>query len=1478
MTYGTAYGLSFYFSTSANNPTAGVGSSGLSSSIQTFTAGSTTYTPTGISGLSGYITISTPLTSTLAVSGGSYSLTLTPTTLAKTGLTFQAGNATSITINKANLTATGTKVYNGATSFSGSSLTIAGVNSETFTATGSGTLSSTNVQTNQALSSVGTLSLTGVGGASTGNYNTLTTSQTSVSVTAAPITISTSNVTKNYNGSLTAVGTATVTSGTLYTNASNANTLDSLSGGSFAFTNANYGSGNKTVTVSGVTVNDGNSGNNYSVTYASNTTSTINAAAITISTSNVSKTYDGALTATGTATVTSGTLYTNASNSNTLDSISGGSFAFADKNVGSGNKTVTVSSVTVTDGNSGNNYSVTYASNTTSTITQLSTINYTGASGGNWSTASNWQDSKIPDLSNVATAVIPVNTVVVYDYDHSGNNYSNSAITVNSGSKVQFNNASSITASNNISGAGGIEKLAASMLTLSGTNTYTGATTITAGTLKLGSSTALSSSSAATVSSGTYLDLNSYSGTLGSITGSGTIYNSAQSTTSTLTSGANNTSTTFDGIIKDNTGTGGIVAVVKSGTGTLTLSGTNTYSGGTIVRAGNIYADNSSVFGSGSITLGNTTGTSAAGIYGDATGSLTITNAIILATNSNNPTITIGNTSAVSSGTTTFTGGITGANNFIIANNGAGALLFSGSAINNTGSITNSGSGAGRTTINARIGDPTFGNVNVTNVVQNGTSPLYLGFQGNVWNGTTTITSGKIVTTANYSISDPSEYNAVIVNDTLDLLGTSQRIGDLSGSGTITTTTSGASPNLTVTQTGNTTFSGIIENGAGIVSFTKDGTGTLTLSGVNSTYTGVTTIMGGGTLVVSKISNSATAGSIGSGSSIVLDGGTLKFTGAQDSTNRSITKTSNEGIIDGSGSGGLIINGNITPNAGITTTLTLTGTNADNAIRGIIYNPTSSGSLSIIKSGSGTWALSGVNTYTGATTINAGTIKVSANNNLGTVPAYYPGNIIFNGGTLNTTATFTLSGRGIYLDGNATINTDTSTILTVPMNITARSGSATFTKSGAGILVLSGSNNRWYAGTNINAGTIRLAANNTLPNIGTVTLTNASGALLDLDGYNLTVGSISGGGSTGGNISLGTGNLTSAATTNTTYDGIISGTGSFTLNGNSSLTLTRANTYTGGTNITLGRIHVGVNNALPSGYNLTFTGSGGDLYFDGAVTQTIGIFTAASSGPDIDIGNATLIITQNADSTFVRNIKGSGTITKNGTGKLTLAGSNTYAGGTTINAGSIIAGASANILGTGTVTFADVENAKLELNNYNVTVGSISGGGSTGGNIILGSGNITTAPLTNTTYSGVISGSGSLTLNGRAGLTLANSNVYTGGTNITSGRFQIGADNAIASGSALTFTGSGGDMFFLAGNIQQTIGSFISLNSSPRVDLSSARLTINSSSTETFNATIVGVNGSGRLIKQGTGRLSFRNAGISNPALLQDDSNSLDYI
>ena len=177
----------------------------------------------------------------------------------------------------------------------------------------------------------------------------------------ANLTLSTANVTKTYNGTLAALGTAAVTGGTLFG-------TDTVSGGTFAFTNANAGSGNKTVTASAETLSDGNGGGNYNITYANNTTSTITPASLTVDTSNVTKTYDGALSTLGTATVLTGTLYHNASNGNLLDNLSGGTFAFTDPNVGIGNKTVTTSGVTVNDGNSGGNYTVTYVNNTTSTI------------------------------------------------------------------------------------------------------------------------------------------------------------------------------------------------------------------------------------------------------------------------------------------------------------------------------------------------------------------------------------------------------------------------------------------------------------------------------------------------------------------------------------------------------------------------------------------------------------------------------------------------------------------------------------------------------------------------------------------------------------------------------------------------------------------------------------------------------------------------------------------------------------------------------------------------------------------------------------------------------------------------------------------------------------------------------------------------------------------------------------------------------
>ena len=243
----------------------------------------------------------------------------------------------------------------------------------------------------------------------------------SLTIDKANLVIGTANVTKTYDGTTSALGSAIATAGTQLFG------TDSLSGGSFAFSNKNAGTG-KTVTVSGVTLNDGNGGNNYDVSYADNTSSTINKANLILTTGNVVKTYDGTISALGSAVATSGTQVFAG------DSISGGTFAFTNKHAGSG-KTVTTSAVTVNDGNSGNNYNVTYADNTTSTINKASLV------------ISSTDASKAYDGTTAATATAVLNSGALFDTDSltggtftydtkhagTGKSVSVSAVTVNDG-------------------------------------------------------------------------------------------------------------------------------------------------------------------------------------------------------------------------------------------------------------------------------------------------------------------------------------------------------------------------------------------------------------------------------------------------------------------------------------------------------------------------------------------------------------------------------------------------------------------------------------------------------------------------------------------------------------------------------------------------------------------------------------------------------------------------------------------------------------------------------------------------------------------------------------------------------------------------------------------------------------------------------------------------------------------------------------
>ena len=190
----------------------------------------------------------------------------------------------------------------------------------------------------------------------------------------------------------------------------------------------------------------------------------------------------------------------------------------------------------------------------------------------------------------------------------------------------------------------------------------------------------------------------------------------------------------------------------------------------------------------------------------------------------------------------------------------------------------------------------------------------------------------------------------------------------------------------TFTVNGGGTFSGTINQGvnAGPLSLTKAGTGTLTLSGSNS-YTGVTTISEG-ILSVSILANGGMNSGIGASSNaagnLVLDGGTLQYTGAGNSTDRLFTLTTNGGTIDASGTGALSFTNTgsvVLSPTNVAHTLILTGTSTDsNTLNAVIVDGNStSHSTSLNKTGAGTWILSGANTYTGATTGSTGVLLVN---------------------------------------------------------------------------------------------------------------------------------------------------------------------------------------------------------------------------------------------------------------------------------------------------------------------------------------------------------------------------------------------------------------------------------------------------------------------------------------------------------------------
>jgi autotransporter-associated beta strand protein len=347
----------------------------------------------------------------------------------------------------------------------------------------------------------------------------------------------------------------------------------------------------------------------------------------------------------------------------------------------------------------------------------------------------------------------------------------------------------------------------------------------------------------------------------------------------------------------------------------------------------------------------------------------------------------------------------------------------------------------------------------------------------------------------------------VAKNATLDLRGTGISVQNLSGAitGIVDTTAANCAPILTVNETADSVFEGMIKNTAGTLSLVKRGAGTLSLSSRYNTYAGNTTIWEGTLRLAETVGWSGTI----VGPTVVMTNGMLRW-GNRDNIRDSATITlrggtadlqgqheffggltlSDKALVTGTSSGWFILNGTNpgdlkTDGAGdagtIGAKLALTsqyGNNLNNRTQTInvvtgtrltisapIVNTVEGTNYvgTVRKTGGGTLVLSGTNSYSGGTTVSEGVIVVSNSAALGTGP------VNLAGGALNiATGTWAMA-NAMNAVSNATINTDGTLTL-----FGAITNSGNLVKTGAGTLVLGGSNS--YSGaTIVNEGTLQLS-------------------------------------------------------------------------------------------------------------------------------------------------------------------------------------------------------------------------------------------------------------------------------------------------------------------------------------------------------------------------------------------------------------------
>jgi autotransporter-associated beta strand protein len=369
------------------------------------------------------------------------------------------------------------------------------------------------------------------------------------------------------------------------------------------------------------------------------------------------------------------------------------------------------------------------------------------------------------------------------------------------------------------------------------------------------------------------------------------------------------------------------------------------------------------------------------------------------------------------------------------------------------------------------------------------------------------------------------------------------------------------------------------------------------------------------------------------------------------------------------------------------------------------------------------------------------------------------------------------------------------------------------------------------AGININVGTpgdvtisgdpftltSHISCNVGVPNI-TINNNLTLGASLNLSSYSANQATINGNIDNGGNNFSYLANVAGGIFN---FNGSMSGAGGFSCMSNN-----------GGTcNISAAQNHTALTRIQGSNVTLRLSGAGGlpdngyvllndpGSAFDlNGVSDTIG--SLAGSGP-VTLGGATL--TLGGDNSASMNVSGviseNGSIVKEGTGTLLLAGANTFNGSLTINNGTVRISGAAERIPDNTAVILNA--GTFATGGYEETIGSLSGAAVTvvqlGGTATLTTGGNNAS----TTYAGTMIYGGSLTKEGTGTFTLSGNNTYTGTTTVSAGTLRLGADERLSNASSMTV--ASGATFDLNG-FNETIRA---LNGAGTVTTGAGTLTIN---------------------------------------------------